>query len=691
MNKKSINCLIDFLSEEIPAGMQPYIGQQISKIFNEKLVGFSLNFNQINTFTSPRHFGIIIQNLQKKQSNQKIEIRGPKTSSSKIAVNGFIKTQNVSKNDLVVKQTKKGNFYFLEKKIKGKSIYELIPEIIQYIIDNLNWPKSQRWGNTDAKWGRPLRNILAITNEKKINGIVSLGSDETLKLTNYTFGHRCFSKKIIIKNPYEYENLLKDNGVLISRKKREKELIKQINFACKKRNLIFFQDKNLLSEVLGLIEIPNVLIGNIEKKFMKLPFEILSTAMKVHQKYFTLLKNNNKKAENFLMVANIPSDLKINKEIIQGNERVLRARLSDALFFWKTDLSENFEKWLNDLKNVKYYENLGTLHDKSLRLSKVNTKLSIFFSYKDTEKASKLGLFSKVDLMTNMVTEFPELQGIVGGYYSKTFGFDNEFKYAYMDQYLPVGNKGMIPRNALGCIMSLSNNIDILSGFFSIGLFPSGSRDPFALRRSAYSLIRVLIEKKVNVSLRKLFNSVEFQKKADNRLNDELSNFILERFKMYLLDNSYNHDVINSVIKTNNFKEIPLFNLLNLMREVKKFSKKKSGRFFIVNYKRVFNILKNISEKDYTKYVDPKLLKNNFEKDLHRYLEDFDETKTKNVALDFKEVFNNISKSSIKIDKFFKNTLVNVKSKELRSNRLTLLKLLLEKLSFICDFEKIND
>ena len=180
-------------SEEIPAGMQIYIRQQISKIFKEKFDGLSLNFNQINTFTSPRHFGIIIQDLQKKQSNQNIEIRGPKTSSPEIAVNGFIKTQNVSKKDLVVKQTKKGNFYFLEKKIKGKSIYELIPEIIQYTIDNLNWPKSQRWGNTDAKWGRPLRNILAITNEKKINGIVSLGNDETLKLTNYTFGHRRFS------------------------------------------------------------------------------------------------------------------------------------------------------------------------------------------------------------------------------------------------------------------------------------------------------------------------------------------------------------------------------------------------------------------------------------------------------------------------------------------------------------------
>ena len=368
------------------------------------------------------------------------------------------------------------------------------------------------------------KHVVKFRGEKLLNSTMELKN-----LVAELVPERFLNKTVKVNSVEDFINTMKNSYVFVNRIQRKKAIEMQISKISKKLNLNYYRDDSLLNEVTGLVEFPNVLVGKIDKQYMKLPFEILSIVMKVHQKYFSLVDNSKKMAPYFLVVSNLKPNNQTDKNVVKGNERVLRARLSDALFFWEYDCKNDFSYYLNKLKTMIFYEGLGDLHDRSLRLSKINEKIGPSFNFKDNKKLYKLGLYSKLDLSSNLVGEFPELQGTMLKYLAKLNGFSKDIQFAFEDQYKPVGLNKNMPRNKLGSILSVSNNIDTLSCFFSIGLIPTGSRDPFALRRSGNSLINILWHETNTLSLNQLINSLDKKLSKDVKLVNEIKFFLIDR------------------------------------------------------------------------------------------------------------------------------------------------------------------
>lgn len=330
---KNSNLLIEFFSEEIPARMQVQSGINLENLCKKAFNFRGISFGDIDVYTGSRHLAIIVDKLDLKQKGQTIEKRGPRFNADEKALNGFLKSNNIQLSDTTLIDTKNGKFYFYIQKIKDLETIEIIPEIIAEIVSGFKWAKSQRWGNTEVRWGRPLRNILILLNNKVVKGTLNLGNNETIRFSDFTYGHRSFDGKIKIEHVNQYKKVLLENNVILKREDRILKIENDIKILLNKNNLSLLNDKLLMEEVAGLIEFPNVLMGSISNEFMGLPPEVLSTAMRVHQKYFSTLNNQNVLAPNFIFVSNSIKDTKRDKTIIEGNERVLKARLSDSIFF----------------------------------------------------------------------------------------------------------------------------------------------------------------------------------------------------------------------------------------------------------------------------------------------------------------------------------------------------------------------
>ncbi|MDC3064032.1 glycine--tRNA ligase subunit beta, partial [Alphaproteobacteria bacterium] len=555
MRIKKVDCLIDFFSEEIPASMQIFLEKEFNHIFEKVLNNALLNYEKIEILSSPRHHSILIHKIDSIQKDQSLDIKGPRINAPKLAVEGFLKTNKTTLKKLTINKTNKGEFYFHKKFIKGKKFSQLITDMIQEVCTSISWPKSQRWGFSDLKWGRPLRNIMVLIDKSFVNGKIKINENDFIKFKNYTYGHRSLNKTVKVNSPTGFVNTMKSSYVFVNRLDRKKAIEIQISKISKKLNLNYYIDDDLLNEVTGLVEFPNVLVGKIDKQYMKLPFEILSIVMKVHQKYFSLADNSKKIAPYFLVVSNLKPNNQTDKNVVKGNERVLKARLSDALFFWEYDCKNALSFYINKLKTMIFHEGLGDLYKRSLRLSKINENIGPLFNINDNKKLNKLGLYSKLDLSSNLVGEFPELQGTMLKYLAKLNGFSKDMQLAFEDQYKPVGSKRIMPRNKLGSILSISNNIDILSSFFSIGLIPTGSRDPFALRRSGNSLISVLWSESNALSLNKLIKALDEKFNKDIKLVNEIKNFLIDRLYNFLMEQGFRSDKLSAIILQDNIDQ----------------------------------------------------------------------------------------------------------------------------------------
>ena len=372
MEKSRGNLLLEFFSEEIPARMQLNSEIQLQNLFVKSLTQRDIAFESFKTFSGPRHLSIIFKNIELEQKDQEIEKRGPRFDANQKAIDGFLKSNQIKIDETIIKETNNGKFYFHSQKIKGQKTYEILPDIISEIVNGFVWPKSQRWANTDLKWARPLRNIVLLLNDDVVKGKVEIGKNVFLNFTNFTFSHRYSDKKIVINKIENYEQLLEENFVILDRNKRLDKIINDTSYLLDKGKLKLVDDKSLLEEVVGLAEYPNILIGSISKEFMKLPREVLSTAMRVHQKYFSITDKENNLESKFLFVANSIKEKDRDLRVIEGNERVLKARLSDASYFFENDIANTFENWNEKLKHVLFYESLGSLHDKIIRMANVS-------------------------------------------------------------------------------------------------------------------------------------------------------------------------------------------------------------------------------------------------------------------------------------------------------------------------------
>ena len=686
--------LLELFSEEIPARMQINSEKQLSSLFEKSLIKRDIGYGSFLTFSSSRHLSIIINNLDLKQKNQIIEKRGPRVGSDKKAINGFLKSNNIQENDIVIKDTKNGKFYFYHNHINGINTSEVLPDIINEIIDGFVWPKSQRWAYSELRWARPLRNILLLLNNQLVEGKVAIDKNNSLYFSNYTFGHRHDSKKIEVRSIDDYESLLEKNKVILDRDKRRNKIVSDTKLLLKDKSIKLLDDDHLLDEILGLIEFPNVLIGSIDEQFMNLPKEVLTTAMRVHQKYFSIIDNKNNLVPKFLFVSNTIPEKERDKRVIEGNERVLKARLSDSNFFWKTDTSITIENLNNKLKSVLFYEGLGSLYEKTIRLSKVSKYFSSLFNV-DESLAKEASLLSKFDLVSEMVGEFPELQGIMGSYFTKLDGKSKEVSNAIFEHYKPKGISDEMPTTNLGGMLSMIDNIDTLTGFFIINKKPSGSKDPFALRRAGFSIVQILMKFKLNISISDLFTeSVNSYKNSSKIIKLDLVDFIIDKVRFILKNQNFRDDIITSVFSLKDAKNylFPiLYERVNHINDVKDTS---DFKLFLVNFKRLNNIIKSNKLPDISDVkVNPDLFETSEEKEIYNKSDNLNfNLKKYLINLDYqKSILQEIINLQYAINSFFETVIVNHEEKIIKNNRIALLTKLSDSILEFSNFGLIED
>ena len=681
---------LELFSEEIPAGLQKKARIDLLTNFNEFFKKKNIKFNKEDSFSTPNRLLILFSGIQNEIHQKEEEIRGPKIDAPEKALAGFLKSNKLLKENIYKKQTEKGSFYFAKKVAKKVKVFELLNENIPQILDKISWKKSMKWGNYDLYWARPLKSIMAIFNNKSLNFTY-----HHLKSSDFTYIDKDFEDKIKkFKNFKKYFDYFKKNKIIINQNIRKKFIEKELVKISNRKDLSIDINEKLLDEVTNLVNKPNVILCKFDEKFLKIPKEILITTMQFHQKYFHTFDKKGNITNNFLVVAN-------NKDkkgfIKYGNERVVNARLSDAQFFWEKNKSNNLVKQVSKLKSMNYFKGLGSYFDKIQRMRKLGGFISdeMLISKDKVEISASI---CKVDLLSDIVGEFPELQGIMGGYFAEFQGFDKDISLAVSEHYLPVGNNSKIPKKPFSLALSLTDKLDTLVGFFGIDQKPTSSKDPYALRRSALSIIRLLIENNKDIKLKDIINYsfnlyIEQGFFLSNKtiLND-LNNFFMERLRNYMKDkdirpdiieasmNSYIIDNMNKVYK----KAITLNKLIN----------KETGRSVVSCYKRAANILdqelKNL-DFEISDSVDPGLFKNDYEKNLYKSINSLRKYFT-NVGKDenYDLTMKNLSETKNSIFDFFDNVMVNDKEEDIRKNRLKLLQILCKTYENYINFSKIE-
>lgn len=638
--------LLELFSEEIPAFMQKDAEEGYLNIFT-KIFEENEIFAKIQVFSGSRRITLYATHLPKVTLPKEIEIKGPSTEAPEAAINGFCKAHNVSKLELSTKLINNQLYYFYIKKVEERQIKEILPKIIVEAINKYSWAKSMFWGNYNIKWIRPLRNILCI-----FDGEILPLQFGHLASNNVTFGHRLTdNKKLEVTDFEDYKTKLTENYVILERLKREEIIKTSLLEQANSHNLTIKEDLRLVEEVAGLSEFPVVLCGAIPQKFLELPKEVLISSMRTHQKYFCLFDRSENFAPYFLFVSN--GQFANSKLVVQGNEKVLSARLSDALYFYKQDISKTLEANLEKLAAVTFHTKLGSLKEKVERINNICKYIDP--DNKDLITAAKL---CKSDLVSEMVGEFPELQGIMGYYYAKHENLNEEIAVAIRDHYKPQGLSDSVPvGNA--ALLAIADKLDSLVGLMIAGEAPTGSGDPYALRRQVLGIIRIIIENKLELNLNSL---VDFSLKlySSDKDKDLIISFFEERAKFYF-KNEYDISLINAVLDLN------LANIKFKLDALKEFLEKEDGKQLLNAYKRASNIL---GSQNIDGAVEPSIFSAQPEKELFEVTQ---KLSLQIVDKDYDKALNLLQTLLTPITSFFDNVLVNDSDQKIAKNRLLIL------------------
>ncbi|MBD1137586.1 glycine--tRNA ligase subunit beta [Pelagibacterales bacterium SAG-MED43] len=682
---------LELFSEEIPVSLQINLRkgllEEINKIFEDKSIKSRKNFS----LSTPNRLIIVFQGLDKEVEIQSEEIKGPSTSSAPQALEGFLKSKNINKNNLFKKKIDKGEFYFFKTKKKKLKTLDLLSENLPKIITNFKWKKSMKWGNYDLDWGRPLKSILCVFDKKVVNFELN-----HLKSSNLTCLDKDFEEKKKTFNDYNsYQKYFSKIGIILDQEKRKDLIKKNIEKVLKKKNLKIQNNEKLLEEVTNLIDHPYILECSFDKKFLSIPVEILILTMQSHQKYFPLFTKKDEITNEFIVIANRKDDQGLIKI---GNERVVEARLNDAEFFWNKDKSQNLVKKVSGLKSMNFFKGLGNYFDKVQRMRKLGASISdeLLISKEKVELSASI---CKTDLISEIVGEFPELQGIMGGHLSHAQGFDKEIVDAVKEQYLPIGSSSVVPKKPFSITLSLADKIDTLTGFYGINEIPSSSKDPYALRRVALGIIRIIIENKKNIKVHDLFSYSQnifldqgFKFSNDTLIKD-ITIFLKDRFKYYLKEKNIRYDIIEAATKILDLNKISL--VYEKAKSLNKIINKKIGEDIVSSYKRALNILnseiKNINE-DLSNTTDPGIFKNDFEKALYKKtneLRQFFSGITLNQNFDESLVL--LAAAKNEVFAFLDNVKVNDDSEVIKKNRLELLNYFCKTYENFIDFQLIRD
>ena len=678
--------ILELYSEEIPPNLQINARNDLETKIKSSLIEENLKFGSLKAFSSPTRLTIFLKDFSEYIKIPSKEIRGPKVGVMEDVINNFLKSHNSSRKDLLEKQIDKGKFYYIKTRSKEILTSEVLKKIVVNSIASIKWKKSMRWSDTDLLWGRPLRSILAVYNKKILT--FSYGH---LRASDCTIIEKDLdTKNIKVTNIKDYQKLLLKNNIILNHEEREQKIIKKFESFYKVKNFKNHYDVKLLKEVTNIVEDPQVLLIDFDKKYLKLPKEIIISTLQNHQRYFPILDKKNEITNFFLAVTNKKDT---NNLIKDGNKRVVEARLADAKFFWDKDKSKNLIKQIAKLKDKKFYEGLGSVYDKTQRLRKLSGMLADELNL-NREKAEIAASISKSDLCSDLVNEYPDLQGLMGKYFALSQGFDEDVSNAVSDHYLPLGNNSVTSKKPISYVVAISDKIDTLVGFFLINEKPTSSKDPFALRRSAIGLLRTIIDNKLNLKLRnlisyniKLLEEQEVTKTNQNSEN-EILNFLKERMKNILKDKNIKNDIIEASISSyfsDNYFELYKKNTL-----MNKYINKEPGINAISSYKRAFNIVEGAKE-NLSGRPDAVLFRKDEEKHLFDKLNEIRKSFTVNEQdKDYEKLLLSLSEIKIFTDKFFDNVIVNDDNSDIKNNRLELLKMFCNTFNNFINFSKLE-
>ncbi|GAB5469643.1 MAG: glycine--tRNA ligase subunit beta [Rhodospirillales bacterium] len=699
--------LVELRSEEIPARMQVRAMQDLERLLLAGLTKAGLAAARSRAFSTPRRLTLVLEGLPARQEDSREERKGPKVGAPEKAVAGFLRAAGLtSVDEAEVRKSEKGDFYVAVREVPGQATAEVLPDLLVEALRALSWPKSMRWAENGFRWVRPLRAILAIFDGKPLTGGLDLGSsgDDAafLGFTDSTLGHsQEGGRRHQVAGFADYVAALTAGRVMLDREERAASILEQGEALAKEAGLTLRQDPALLDEVVGLVEWPTVLLGRFEEPFLAVPPEALVTAMRSHQKYFALEDAAGNLAPAFLVVAEgeAPAGSARRDNIVVGNERVLRARLSDARFFWDQDRKTPLSSRLPRLSEIVFHAKLGTLDRRIDRIEVLALAIAAKMTDLEADQVRSAARLCKADLVTGMVGEFPELQGLMGRYYALAEGAPAAVADAIAEHYAPKGPDDPCPRAPLSVAVALAEKLDSLVGFWAIGETPTGSKDPYALRRAGLGVIRLILENGLRLSLVELFAvaAEAYGERAKDFDPAALLEFLAERLKVALRGEGLRHDLIAAVFALEDEaggREDDLHRLVAHVRALQDWLTGEAGENLLIAYRRAANIVRIEEKKDGAPVEGPPdqhLFEQHEEQALWMALEGL--RPVLKLALgreDFDTALNDLAGLRAPVDAFFEQVTVNIEALGLRRNRLQLLKVIQSTMDQVARFDLVE-
>ncbi len=675
--------LFELLSEEIPAHMQARAAQDLKRLVCDGLKEARLDYDKAEVFVTPRRLALVVNGLPTTQLDITVERKGPKVDAPEKAIQGFLKSADVTLDQCEQRETQKGVVWFAISEEKGRTTAKVLAELLPAALEKMPWPKSMRWGSRKGRWVRPIHSLLCL-----LDGTVVPLAIHGAEASNVTRGHRAFaSDTFAVADFIGYRNSLRDAHVMLDFAERKQMITKSAERLAEAEGLRIVPDDALASENAGLTEWPVPLMGRIEAEFMDLPGEVLSSAMRKHQKYFSLQDKAGKLAPFFVMVANLATADR-GAAIVAGNERVLRARLADAKFFWDQDRRQTLSSRNTALRSITFHAEIGTLDEKVERIQALAVDLCRYIPDADCNKVRSAALLCKADLTTEMIGEFPDLQGIMGRYYAISDGEAPEVAQAIAEHYAPKGPDDPCPSAPESVAVALADKIDTLVAFWTINEKPTGSKDPFALRRATLGVIRLIFENDLRLPLTEVFVAGG----ASEEVTSELLDFFADRLKVHLRDKGVRHDLVNAVFALGG--EDDLVRLMARVNALGEFISSEDGANLLIAYKRAANILRIEEKKDgvsYTEKPNAKGFVQANEKALYDAITDVNgRTSTALETESYRDAMAIMAVLRQPVDCFFDHVTVNIEDTDVRKNRLNLLSEIRDSLDRIADFSKIE-
>jgi glycyl-tRNA synthetase beta chain len=693
--------LLELFSEEIPARMQAKAADDLRRMVTDKLVAEGLVYEGAKAFATPRRLALTVHGVPVRQADLKEERRGPRVGGAENAIAGFLKATGLSSIDEAkIQKDKKGDFYIALIEKPGRDTIAVLADMLPVIVRTFPWPKSMRWGERSARpgalnWVRPLHAITATFGlETEEPDVVKFAIDD-IEAGQTTFGHRFMAPAAISVRRFEdYEEKLLQAKVVLDAERRKDTILtdaKQLAFA---QGFELVEDQALLDEVAGLVEWPVVMMGSFEEKFLAIPDEVVRATIRNNQKCFVVSDpKTGRLANKFVLTANIEAS-DGGRAIVAGNERVIRSRLSDAKFFYETDLKTRLEDRLPKFEQIVFHEKLGTQAERIKRIERLAVEIAPLVGA-DIEKAKRAARLAKADLLTDVVGEFPELQGLMGKYYAQAQGEDASVAAASEEHYKPQGPKDRVPTDPVSVAVALADKIDTLVGFWAIDEKPTGSKDPYALRRAALGVIRLIVENKLRLPIQKAakFAIAGLSVKSDAQtLPTDLLSFFADRLKVQLREQGARHDLVDAVFSLGGQDDLLL--VVRRVEALGKFLDTDDGKNLLAGTKRASNILSIEEKKDKRTFdgaPDPALYGLAEEKALANAINEVKAEAGAAVAKeDFAGAMSAMAKLRPPVDAFFDKVRVNDDDAKVRENRLKLLNEIRAATRAVADFSKIE-